>query len=138
MISLRTIAKILSSPIAFPGILFILYGFGVDHTHLLGPPGSPTVDEKFRVTGLPPTLFPPISVAVGLLKVTVLLNNTYFKSKTLSKVLFYISVPGFALVAHSHNLVGLPMQDNVPCVVMPLLLGIIAFSDEEKSKEKRK
>ena len=40
---LRTGAKFLSSPIAFPGVLFILYGVGIDYSYLLGPGPTLTV-----------------------------------------------------------------------------------------------
>ncbi|GMH73053.1 hypothetical protein TrLO_g12040 [Triparma laevis f. longispina] len=138
MISLRTLAKFLSSPIAAPGILFVLYGFGIDHTSILAPPPLPSVTEKFIASGIPTELFKPVAIVVGLMKVTVAVNNLLLKSSTISKLLFFTSVPGFALVAHSHNLVGLPMSENMPCIVMPVLLGILAFTEEEKTKSKTK
>ena len=133
--SIRTVAKFLSSPIAAPGALFILYGCGIDHTHVLGP--GPTVTEKFVASGIPTELFPVVAMLVGLCKVMVFVNNFFIKSAGISQLLFFISVPGFALVAYTHTLLGQPMSENVPCVVMPALLGIIAFTSEDvKSKTK--
>ena len=43
MALLRTISKILSTPIAVPGVIFILYGLGIDHTSILSPDTSMAV-----------------------------------------------------------------------------------------------
>ena len=43
MALLRTISKILSTPLVFPGVIFILYGLGIDHTSILSPDTSMAV-----------------------------------------------------------------------------------------------
>ena len=65
-------------------------------------------------------------------------NNFVLKSDAIAKALFFISVPGFALVGYSHTALGLAMTENVPCVVMPTLLGIIAFTSDETAKKSKK
>ena len=66
---LRSAAKLLSSPIAAPGMIFILYGCGIDYTHLLAPtPDAPTMAAKFSTIGISEDLVRSgVSVLVGSL-----------------------------------------------------------------------
>ena len=95
------------------------------------------LQPKFEACGIPDAFVPALSILTGLVKILVLLNNHLIKSSFISKVLFFIAVPGFALVAYSHVATDLPMADNVPCVVMPALLGIVAFSGDAFAKKKK-
>lgn len=76
-------------------------------------------------------------LSTQMLKIMVAVNNFVLDSSAISMLLFLVSVPGFALVAYSHVEVGLPMSDNVPCVVMPALLGIIAFTSSSRGTKKK-
>ena len=118
-------------------MIFILYGCGIDYTHLLAPtPDAPTMAAKFSTIGISEDLVRSgVSVLVGMLKIMVAVNNYVLDSAAMSMFLFLVSAPSFALVAYSHVELGLPMADNVPCVVMPALLGIIAFTSSAGQQE---
>ena len=81
-------------------------------------------------------MIPFLSIATGCLKVMVAVNNVILKSDAIAKLLFFISVPGFGLVVYSHIALDLPMAENVGPIMLPILLGIIAFTSPSSSSTK--
>ena len=144
---------------AGPGILFVLYGLGMDYTpqDMRLQVSLPTEmnstlracamltqqnlalpnQDKFAAVGLNPgnMLIPIAALVTGLLKISVPLNSWVVKSQSLAQKQFYVSIPGFALVVYSHRAIDLPLSEDIPCIVLPLCLGVLAFS-VEKAKSK--
>lgn len=112
---------------AIPGALFAIWGLGF--VDIMPKDMDPT--EKFAVVGIGAgALRSAIAVVVGILKISLPVNSWLLKDEVLAKMQFFVAVPGFALVAYSHRALSLPLGEDVPCVVLPLLIGILAFTSE--------
>ena len=131
--SLRLACKVFTSPFAATGIMFALFGLGIN---VMPPEMDPT--EKFGAIGVTPGIvMSVISLVVGALKFSVPLNSWILKNQDLAKYQFYIAVPGFGLVFYAHQALGLPLAGDVPVFLFPVLLGVFAFTTDDKGSKSK-
>ena len=127
---LTFISKVFSSFMAVPGAMMVARSIG--KADLLPMPAEMLFDDKLAAVSprfIPAEHLVNFVLAAGCCKILVLLNNWVLKSNFLASLLFLVSIPGFILVAYAHDAVGQgALADQVPCLVMPLCLMIIAAS----------
>ena len=71
-----------------------------------------------------------VAILTGLIKISVPLNTWVLKSHSVALVQFVIAIPGFALVMYAHRKMKLPLGEDVPCVLVPVMLYFLLRSYE--------
>lgn len=86
------------------------------------------VQEKFAAIGLlQGPMLNAVAIFTGMCKILFPLNLWVLKSKALTNLLMTIAVPGFALVMYVHVKLNEPMGQNIPVILVPVLMTVAAY-----------